>query len=63
MTKDKELIEGLDELIKLGVLKKVNGQYIDSAYSRKIDKMNPRAAFLQGVDKGYKKAKEEKHGK
>jgi hypothetical protein len=53
---DKKLRAELEFLISAGVLekKKINGQfgYIDTPYCKKIDKMNPREAFLEGIKKG-----------
>ena len=55
--KIKEEIEiELDRLVKLGLLNKSKAGYIDSMYSRRIDKMKPREAFLEGLTKGKKQA-------
>ena len=52
-----EIEKELNNLIELGVLIKTKEDYIDSAYSRKIDKMEPRKAFLEGLHKGEQNTK------
>ena len=49
---DEELKKELDRFVKLGLLDKSKKGYIDSDYSRKIDAMTNRNAFLNGLKKG-----------
>ena len=51
-----EIKKELDKFVKWGILtkKKIKGEfyYKDSEYSKKVDKMNPREAFIEGLRKG-----------
>jgi hypothetical protein len=48
---DLDIKDALEKLIKLGVLRKDKKGYIDTRYSKEIDTMSPREAFIEGVKK------------
>jgi hypothetical protein len=54
MNKENQIEDALEELIKLGVLKKDKKGYIDTRYSKEIDTMSSREAFIEGVKKARK---------
>lgn len=47
------ILESLNFLVSLGVIKKQGNRYKDTAFSGRIDKMGPRTAFLAGAKRGY----------
>lgn len=50
----KAIKKELDKFVKLGLLIKIDGKYQDSEYSKAIDGMKSREAFLEGLEKGKK---------
>jgi len=49
---DREVEDVLNNLVELKLLKKTPKGYIDSNYSKLIDKMTPRKAWLEGFKGG-----------
>jgi hypothetical protein len=60
--KEEVLKEPLERLVKLGLLtkKKIKGKWFwkDSPYSKEIDNMDSRTAFLRGLKKGQEETKQ-----
>jgi len=53
------LISALDDFCKYGVIKKTDKGYIETELSKRIDKLNPREAFILGINKAENKIRQQ----